>query len=212
MREAIVTLSDEELEALGFGGLVTHLRAAGVRDVELLEDRGTTCVPQVEVAARLDVEALTGLDCVDRCELVAETDDAYRYILEVTATELPGSAADDHESLLGDCETEVTDRGVLVSLVGSQSAIREMLRDYEAAGATPDLLKLAAYEGEGDALEDLTARQREVLETAYDLGFYEVPREASTAEVAGELDLDPATVAEHLQRAERNLLAGQLAT
>ena len=61
MREAIVTLGDEELEALGFGGLVTHLRAAGARDVELLEDRGTTCVPQVEVAERLDEGALAFL-------------------------------------------------------------------------------------------------------------------------------------------------------
>lgn len=212
MREAIVTLSDEELEALGFEGLVDRLRAAGLRDVELLEDRGTTCVPQVEVEARLDVEELEALDCVDGCELVAETDGTYRYLVELTATGLPEEAAEDHESLLGDCDTQVTDRGVLVSLVGTQEAIREMLRDYEAAGATPDLLKLAAYEGEGDALEDLTARQREVLETAYELGFYEVPREASTEEVAGELDLDPATVAEHLQRAERNLLGRQLAT
>ena len=212
MREAIVTLSDAELEAIGFEGLVTRIRAAGVRDVELLEDRGRTCVPQVTVEERLDVEELAELECVDRCELVAETGETYRYLLELTATELPEDVTDDHESLLGDCGTEVTDRGVLVSLVGSQAAIREMLRDYETAGATPDLLKLAAYEGEGDALEDLTARQREVLETAYELGFYEVPREASTEEVAGELDLDPATVAEHLQRAERNLLTRQLAT
>jgi predicted DNA binding protein len=51
-----------------------------------------------------------------------------------------------------------------------------------------------------------------VLETAYDLGFYEVPRQASTEDVAGELDIDPATASEHLQRAERNLLTSQLAT
>ena len=53
--------------------------------------------------------------------------------------------------------------------------------------------------------EELTDRQREVVETASEAGYYEV-REASTAAVAEELGLDPSTVPEHLQRAERNLL------
>jgi len=41
------------------------------------------------------------------------------------------------------------------------------------------------------------------------MGYYEVPKQVSSEEIAAELDLDPSTVAEHLQRAERNLL-GQL--
>lgn len=56
-------------------------------------------------------------------------------------------------------------------------------------------------------MEKLTARQREVLETAFDRGYYDVPRSASTAEIAAEFDLDDSTVSEHLQRAERNVLA-----
>ncbi|WP_226480600.1 helix-turn-helix domain-containing protein [Natrinema amylolyticum] len=210
MREAIVTLSDAELEAMGFSGLVSLLREAGIRDVEMLEDRGYTCVPQVEVEARLDADALADLDCVDDWELVAETEDAYRYLLELTATELPEETVDDHAALLGACETTVTDHGALVSLVGSQDAIREMLRHYEAAGVTPDLCKLGEYDGEASALDALTDRQREVIETAYEMGFYEIPRQASTDDVAGTLDVDAATVSEHLQRAERNLLMRQL--
>jgi predicted DNA binding protein len=58
----------------------------------------------------------------------------------------------------------------------------------------------------------LTARQREVIQTAFDLGYYEVPRAASTETVADELGLDSSTVAEHLQRAERNLLSEQLSS
>jgi predicted DNA binding protein len=42
------------------------------------------------------------------------------------------------------------------------------------------------------------------------LGFYTVPREATIDEVAAEMDLDGATVSEHLQRAERNILSQQL--
>lgn len=211
MREAIVTLDDAELEALGFGGLVSRLRAAGIREVEMLEDHGRTCVPQVELGERVAPDELESFDCVDRCELVAETGDSYRYLLELTATELPEGADADHADLLGHCETTLTDRGVLVSLVGSQDAIREMLRNYEATGASPTLRSLTAFRGTADA-DALTDRQREVLRTAYDLGFYEVPREASTEDVAAELNIEPATVSEHLQRAERNLLARQLST
>lgn len=210
MREAVLSLSDAELEAIGFDGLVDALRDATVREVEMLEDHGTTCVPQVTVAERLDEEALEALECVDGCELVAELDDGYRYLLELTATELPETTRENHDDLLGHCDATATERGVLLSLVGSQSAIRDVLRDYEAAGATPDLCKLAEFEGDGSPLDDLTDRQREVVGTAYDLGFYEVPREASTDDVAAALDVDAGTVSELLQRAERNLLAGQL--
>lgn len=116
MREAIVTLSDSELETIGFDGLVSLLREAGIRDVELLEDHGYTCIPQVEVEEQTDADELEELKCVDRCELVAEKDDTYLYLLELTATGLPKSTTDDHSALIGNCDTTVTDRGVLVSL------------------------------------------------------------------------------------------------
>lgn len=212
MREAVVTLGDSALEALGFDGLVSTVREAGIRDLQLLEDRGTECVPQVEVEERLDLDEIGTLDCVNEVELVAEKDDTYVYLFELTATGLPEGTAVDHDELIGNCDTALTERGVLVSFVGSQEAIRDMLRNYEAAGATPSLRKLVEYDGGSNTLDALTDRQLTVIKTAFELGFYEVPREASTEDVAGELDLDPATVSEHLQRAERNLLTRQLPT
>lgn len=212
MREAIVTLSDSELEAIGFDGLVSLCREAGIRDVEMLEDKGYTCIPQVEVEEQLDPNELDELACIDQWELVTEKDDTYLYLLELTATELPRSTTDDHDALIGNCDTTMTDRGVLLSLIGSQEAIRDMLRNYEGAGVTPDLCKLTQYEGEENMLDALTDRQLEVIETAYKMGFYDLPREASTEDIGGELDIDAATVSEHLQRAERNLLTQQLST
>jgi hypothetical protein len=212
MREAIVSLSDEEIEALGFGDLVSMIRAAGIRDVEMFEDEGVSCKPQLELEATLDEGNLESLDCVDDWQLVTENEETYLYLLELTATELPEDAAEDHEELLGSCETAIADRGVLLSLVGSQEAIRNMLRNFQDVGASPELRKLAEYEGQRDTLDALTDRQLEALETAYDMGFYNVPREATTDDVAAELDIDSATLSEHLQRAERNLLSQQLST
>lgn len=212
MREAIITLSDSQLETIGFDGLVSLCRESGIRDVEMVEDEGYTCIPQVEVEERLDADELNELACVDQWELITEKEDTFLYLLELTATELPQSIIDDHDALVGNCDTTMTDRGVLLSLVGSQEAIRNLLRNYESAGAPPNLCELTQYEGEENVLDALTDRQLEVLETAYEMGFYDLPRGASTEDIGGELDIDAATVSEHLQRAERNLLAQQLST
>jgi len=56
-------------------------------------------------------------------------------------------------------------------------------------------------------LENLTDRQRTVLETTYYGGFYEWPRESTGEDLAERLDITPATFSQHLREAERKLLA-----
>lgn len=57
----------------------------------------------------------------------------------------------------------------------------------------------------------LTDRQREVVETAVELGYYDIPRTASQEEIAIELDCAPSTTAEHLRKAESRVLRAQFA-
>lgn len=52
----------------------------------------------------------------------------------------------------------------------------------------------------------LTARQYEILETAYEMGYFERPRQANATEIAEKLDISPATFSEHLAVAQRKLL------
>jgi predicted DNA binding protein len=52
----------------------------------------------------------------------------------------------------------------------------------------------------------LTDRQREVLVTAYEMGYFERPRGANASEVAAELDIAQSTLNEHLVTAQRKLL------
>ena len=56
----------------------------------------------------------------------------------------------------------------------------------------------------------LTARQLEVLETAYEMGYFERPRRANATEVAAALDINPSTFSEHLAAAETKILADVL--
>jgi predicted DNA binding protein len=80
------------------------------------------------------------------------------------------------------------------------------------AGMTVTLERLTEYDGPRTTADTLTERQREVVRTAYSMGYYEVPRSSSTEDVAERVGLDPSTVAEHLQRAEQNLLGEILVT
>ena len=58
--------------------------------------------------------------------------------------------------------------------------------------------------------EELTARQREVLLTAYESGFFESPRETTGEQLAELLDLSQPTVTHHLREAQRRLFAALL--
>lgn len=59
-----------------------------------------------------------------------------------------------------------------------------------------------------DALPELTARQRTVIRTAIDAGYYEIPRQVTTEELAERVGLARRTTEEHLRRAEKKLVTG----
>jgi hypothetical protein len=92
--------------------------------------------------------------------------------------------------------------------------------DPEALGAamaeTPDDMDVRVeevgtlrgdYERPGTRL---TERQREALEVARDLGYYDPPRGATHADVAAALGCAPATATVHLQKAEAKLVRAAL--
>lgn len=56
----------------------------------------------------------------------------------------------------------------------------------------------------------LTDRQLEVLESAYEMGYFERPRKANATQVAAHLGIDVSTFGEHLVAAQRKLLADLL--
>jgi len=62
----------------------------------------------------------------------------------------------------------------------------------------------------GGILDDLTDRQREVLEAAYQAGYFDWPRESTAEEVAESLGLTSPTLHGHLRKAEHVILSGLL--
>jgi predicted DNA binding protein len=56
-------------------------------------------------------------------------------------------------------------------------------------------------------LDCLTEKQRNVLVTAFECGYYDLPRKTSSKELAKKLNLKSPTLVEHRRKAERRVLA-----
>ena len=206
MREANIRVDDDSLARMGIGELIELSRAAGLIDLRELACHGTGALVQVHLAERFDEVRLDALTYVDDWEHVAERPDGHVYLVAFTAPDLPDRLEGDVEQLIGTCDPEVRGEVTDLSLVGEQTDIAATIQAYEEAGITPDLRRLHSYSGGEQPLDALTDRQREVVSKAHAMGYYEVPRRVSIEDIAMELEVDPSTVAEHLQRAERNLI------
>lgn len=72
--------------------------------------------------------------------------------------------------------------------------------------------RLGQYENdEWSIVSSLTDRQREVVETAFRMGYYEIPRQTTHQDIAAALDLSGSTIDEHLQKAECKIMEQILA-
>jgi predicted DNA binding protein len=79
-----------------------------------------------------------------------------------------------------------------------------------ALAGVPDAIdvrieEVGTFRGD-DPTTRLSDRQREALDAARELGYYETPREATHEDVAAELGCAPATASDHLQKAEAKLV------
>lgn len=84
--------------------------------------------------------------------------------------------------------------------------LRAMIEDFREIGNVT-LGKVSQFQ---DSNVKLTDRQYEIIEHALAAGYFEWPREATSEELAAELDISRATLLEHLRKAESKLLTDAL--
>ena len=104
---------------------------------------------------------------------------------------------------------DIDDEGGLhVSVAGNVDNIRE------AAMMRPETIDITLDEPtteDGVDMIDLTSlltdRQREVLAVATEKGYYDIPRQATNEDIAGELDCSTSTVGEHLRKIESRIIS-----
>lgn len=100
----------------------------------------------------------------------------------------------------------VADKWRVVIRFSSPELLESCRRAAEKEGI--DWVVRHVYQDGGyNPLDELTPIQRETVEKALELGYFEIPRGISMEELAAELDITPNAVSERLRRAERKLLS-----
>lgn len=96
---------------------------------------------------------------------------------------------------------------MVITLVGEVAAVSD------ATASLPDGLTYEVYEtgafvpSQSGLFRGLTARQREILATAVEMGYYQNPRGATQADLADEVSLSPGTVGDHLREVEAHVFS-----
>lgn len=93
-----------------------------------------------------------------------------------------------------------------LTLVGPGGTVQRAL-DAVPDGIGVDVREVGEYASHRfESGAALTDRQFEAVAAAVDCGYYDEPREGSTADVAEALDCSPGTAAEHLRKAEARVM------
>lgn len=103
------------------------------------------------------------------------------------------------------------DGAVQVRLVGTDEAVQAAVDGLPTFVAVTVQAVGEYHPDAGLLLEALSERQRDALEAALALGYYDHSRRATHADVADRLDCAPSTASEHLKRAESKLVRAALA-
>jgi len=98
--------------------------------------------------------------------------------------------------------------GLHLTVAGTTDAVREYRRafaDLVPGNLAMRISRMMPHTGHITAPE-LSPRRLEVLRTAYEMGYYATPRSCTQRDIAERLGVKQATVAEHLQRAESDVV------
>jgi hypothetical protein len=181
-------------------------------------NRGATATSTHLYAVDGDVRPLSGLcdetDGVESVRLSATDEDVSYAQLELRDADVPifGGAAGavDREGLVIRRPMVYRDGRIHGHVVGDSDVLQATLDDLpETVSITID--EIGQFpSARANPANTLSERQREALEVARELGYYETPREATHEDVAAELECAPNTATEHLQKGEAKLVASGL--
>jgi predicted DNA binding protein len=177
------------------------------------DPRATDFPFQIEYPNRETLEAALDEDpTVDGYRCIDWTDETGRYYIEHTdETELISTVVTDVDGFLA--ETVTRDDGWLVQLQLPDREALTVVWEY----ATDHNMSLDIIEIYGNTTEDgrqsygLTDEQLAALRIAYEMGYFQEPRDISLNEVAEEIGLSSTAMSGRLRRGMRNLIATTIA-
>jgi predicted DNA binding protein len=167
-----------------------------------------TVVEEVGVPAEASIEGdhdveLTPVQSNDRESIYRfereHTADCACEIIERTGTPLSSVHAQNGSLLLSFRTLELAEIAEIVDELRAYFdgvLVEDLTQDHEDGSADPVVVDR----------DVLTSRQREILETAHEMGYFEYPKGANATDVAAELDVARSTFTEHLAAAQTKLM------
>lgn len=103
--------------------------------------------------------------------------------------------------------------GIVATTLPDRETLRDLVADIRSVGGTASVRKLTTLSTEAEAdsirtfeLDVLTERERVVMETAVDRGYYDTPRRIDLADLAAEFDVTKQTLSTCLNSAESKMV------
>jgi predicted DNA binding protein len=97
------------------------------------------------------------------------------------------------------------DGNLRITLLGQLDSLRDFGDAASVFKIKYKIIKIAKF-GEESVLSTLTPKQRKILRTAYELGYFETPKRVTLERISAILGLNKSTVMEHLRKAEKRIL------
>lgn len=159
-------------------------------------------------------DRIEDVDVISEFTLTPVTEESFYAFVRATPTsgEWDWILAFAQESIVVVPPVVYTDTGTAVfEVLGDPDDLRALLADLPAS-VTSTVERLGDYDRRRAPETVLTDRQREVVATASELGYYDVPRDATVSDVAAELDITDSTVSAHLRKAESAVMGEALSS
>jgi predicted DNA binding protein len=162
-------------------------------------------------------EALAAASSVETVRVLADGDDRCFIECSVSGTGVGLRTVAERGASLRTVRA-VDGSGTITARFPSETSARETVSAVEArlddatlvAKRIVDLSDRSTPTPRRQVLDRLTDRQRTTLRAAFLAGYYDYPRGTTAEDLAASLDIAPSTLHQHLQAAQRKVLAGLL--
>jgi len=92
------------------------------------------------------------------------------------------------------------------------NGVERMHTALEEFGCDVECERLSTFDGGGDSLRpELSSEQHKALVTAFEAGYYDIPRSVTLDELADELGISHQALSERFRRAHKGLVSAELA-
>ncbi|MDT3434194.1 helix-turn-helix domain-containing protein [Haloarcula sp. 1CSR25-25] len=164
------------------------------RLVEYVEDD----TGDARVLDRTDDGGLVELDVQNNCPVVS--------LADAGAVPQTARSVDGQGTVVADVPRQTETTAVIDSFLAAHSDA-----ELKAKEQRESIVPLFGFQNYAPHTDSLTDRQREVLATAHEAGYYNWPRGATAADLADRLDVSEPTLHKHLRAAEQKLVAAMFA-